>query len=104
VTINSDAHLRLSAQRALFGAAGPNLVRFTGEVRDNVIFLQWLVFNEANEDEIEDYRVVGTEIVADHVDEHVDEQFLKIDRLEDAKAIPPLANQFFCRNLNGAPE
>lgn len=100
--VNIDAGLRLSAQRALYGSVGPNLVRFTGEIRDKTIVLQWLILNTAGEDEIEDYRIVGTEIVADYVDERIEEQFLKIARLGEANTISPLSNQFFCRNLTGA--
>jgi DNA helicase HerA-like ATPase len=77
-------------------------VRFTGEIRDKTIVLQWLILNTAGEDEIEDYRIVGTEIVADYVDERIEEQFLKIARLGEANTISPLSNQFFCRNLTGA--
>ena len=98
-----DTRLRLSAQRALYGAVGPNLVRFTGEIRQKTIILQWIVLDCADEDEIEAYRVVGTEILADHIDELIDEQFLTIADTRDAKTIPPLNNQFFCRNLQTEP-
>ena len=101
MTLNTDVGLRLSAQRALYGSVGPNLVRFSGEIRDKTIILQWVILNTAGEDEIEDYRIVGTEVVADYIDERIEEQFLTIERLGEANTISPLSNQFFCRNLTG---
>ena len=91
--------LRLSAQRALYGQAGPSLIRFTGEFRDNTVFLQWVIFDVASEDEIEDYRCVGTEIISDYYDARIEEEFVTVRSLRDAEAIKPLGTPFFCRSL-----
>ncbi len=104
MTLSPDARLQLSAQRALYGAVGPSLVRFTGEIKERTILLQWVVLSGSTEGEIENYRVAGSEIVADYLDETIEEQFLTVSKLNDANLIPPLRNHFFCRNLNGASQ
>ena len=93
-----DNRLTVIAARCLYGEVGPNLVRFTGEMRDKNVFLQWVVLSNVTEDEIKDYRCVGTEILS-HYDEMIDEEFLTVQTVEEAQSIAPLGNPFFCRNL-----
>ena len=97
----SDAALCLSAQRALWGAVGPNLISFSGEVRDKKIFLQFVVLDEIPDDEIDDYQCVGTEILADYIDEDIDEKFIKVATEPQAREVPHLAELFFLRKLDG---
>jgi hypothetical protein len=104
MTINADVGLRLSAQRALYRTVGPGLVRFTGEIQNKTIVLQFVVLEGTSEDEIEDYRCVGTEILADYIDETIDEQFVTVRAFSETDKVPHLSNLFFCRSFEGASE
>ena len=97
-----EVRLCMSARRALWGAIGPNLIRFSGEIRENTILLQWIVREETPEDEIEDYRVVGTEILADRCDEQIEEQFVRVADASELETIPALSELFLLRKLDGA--
>jgi hypothetical protein len=92
-------HLLMSAHRALYGEVGPSLVRFTGEYRENTVYLQWVLLDSATEDEIEDYRCVGTEIIADYADAMIEEEFVSVSSPGNARQIAPLTNPFFCSKL-----
>ena len=97
-----DIRLLMSASQALLGALGPNLIRFSGEIRDKTVTLQWIIREGTPEGEIEDYRVVGTEILANYYDEQIEEEFINVAVASEMESIPALSNLFLLRKLDGA--
>ena len=92
----------LNAPFALYGLAGPHLVRVTADFEDDFLTMQYVVLEGASEDEIEDYSCVTTEILAHFNTAHGDEQFLTVGSARDAKAIQELPVLIFCRNLEAS--
>jgi hypothetical protein len=60
-----EVFLRLSAQRALLGAIGPNVVAVAVSYRGQQIVFQAWVDTNASPDQREDLDVAATEIIAD---------------------------------------
>ena len=97
--LSPEAYLQLSASNALYGEVGPNLVRLTGEFRDNTVVLQWVLLSPATEDEVEDYRCASTGIIADYSDALMEEDFVRVADFGNAHATKPLPVGIFSRNL-----
>jgi hypothetical protein len=57
--------LWLSVQRALVGAVAPALYGVCAMLRGKTVVLTFYVANTLTEDELEDLRIVGTEVIAD---------------------------------------
>jgi hypothetical protein len=66
--VNERTRLLWSVQRALVGATSPSLYGVCAAVETPVITLTFYVASTATEDEIEDLRVVGSEVIADFTD------------------------------------
>ena len=67
------ALIHANAPHALYGLAGPHLYRFTADFRDGCLILQWVIGEDALEDEVEDYRCVGTDILSLFFDAEIEE-------------------------------
>jgi hypothetical protein len=79
--------LLLSVQRALVGAASASLYGVCAALRNATIVLTFYVALDATEDELEDLRAVGAEVVADFTDNfQIRERFNRV-----AQSDQPLA-------------
>ena len=89
----------LNAGLALYGLVGANLYRLTADFRNDRLTLQWVVRKGISEDEVEDYRCVGTELISHFHSATIDEQFVEVTGLGAVNEVPQLPIPLFCRNL-----
>jgi hypothetical protein len=97
--MEAAAIIRANAPVALHGLVGANLYRPTADFQNDCLTLQWVVQAGISESEVEDYRCVGTELMAQFFSATIDEEFVEVDGLAGVKKIPPLAIPLFCRKL-----
>jgi hypothetical protein len=71
--------------------ARANLVRLTAAYADDHVSWQVVVFDKANEAEIEEYACIFTEVLADFQAATGDETIVKVESAEAAEQIEPLA-------------
>ena len=71
--------------------ARSNLVRLTAAYADNHVSWQVVVLDQADEDEIENYACVFTEVLADFQTATGDETLIKVNETEEARQTEPLA-------------
>jgi len=79
----------------LDAAQRSNLVRLTAAYGDNHVSWQVVVTEEADEDEIEEYRCIFTEVLADFSTATGDEEFFRVRTALDAATVKPLAIAIF---------
>jgi hypothetical protein len=92
----------LNAPFALYGLAGPNLVRVTADFENDFLTMQYVVLEGASEEEIEDYRCVTTEVLAQFSTARCDDQIVTVGSAREGKAIPELPVRIYCRNLEAS--
>ena len=85
--IRSTARLWLGDLPA---SARANLVRLTAAYGQNHVNWQVVVTEQADEDEIEEYRCIFTEVLADFSTATGDENIIRVADVADAVAIEPL--------------
>ena len=76
MALETGTLVRLSAQTALLGAVTPNLRSFSVEVTDGVVRTLAVYAADPSEHEKELIQVAATEIIADFIDETLDEQII----------------------------
>ncbi len=69
-----DIHLRLSAQRALWGHAPSTLRTASIDIKNNVILWKCIFDKDATDNDFELLRMAGTEIIADFSHFNIEEE------------------------------
>jgi hypothetical protein len=76
--------LLLSVQRALVGAVSPSLYGVCVAFEAKTVLLTLYIAETASEEEVEDLRVVGTEVIADFSESFVvDDRFVPVADLDE---------------------
>jgi hypothetical protein len=88
-----------NAPTALYELVGPNLYRLTADFQDDCLLLQWVVQAGIPEEEVEDYRCVGTELLAQFFSADFDEKFVEVADLAGVREVPPFPIRLFSRKL-----
>lgn len=95
--IEQQNRVKLMALNAMYGQIGPNLLRYTGDVRDGKFIAQIIVFEDTSEGEIDIYQSIGTEIMSNFPEPFIEEEIVRITDLNRLSDIKPLPLFFFCR-------
>ena len=91
--------VKLNFLEAMYGEVHCSLLRYTAEVSNNVLKVQLVIERDTPEAELDDYMSLNTQLLASFYDAMLDEEIVRVDRLDEVRLLPSLPIKLFCRSL-----
>lgn len=98
--MHEDQILQLTAANILYGYVGSSLLRYSLEIKNSKLKTQVIILDSVNENEIEEYSILATEIFSQYMLDGIEEDVIKISSISELKDIKPeLSVKVFCRKI-----